>query len=123
MQSSSQKYLSILVSQRLGFFRVLNDRVYKHISGRLAAPVEPPTHAFVNPPEPQSSTFQSESSSSAQIPTNQMIMDELFSLRGYISTRMDVLDAHNQQVQIELQCLAYKINMMDLDEESSEPES
>ncbi|KAF1868065.1 hypothetical protein Lal_00034006 [Lupinus albus] len=60
------------------------------------------------------STFQYESSSSALIPSNQMIMDELFSLRGYISNRMDALDAQNQQVQIEHQRLSYKINMMDL---------
>ncbi|KAF1862658.1 hypothetical protein Lal_00013419 [Lupinus albus] len=30
-----------------------------------------------------------------------MIMDDLFSLRGYISNRMDALDAQNLQVQIE----------------------
>ncbi|KAF1858829.1 hypothetical protein Lal_00027080 [Lupinus albus] len=36
---------------------------------------------------------------------------------------MDALDAQNQQVQIELQRLSYKINMMDLDEDSSEPKS
>ncbi|KAF1870711.1 hypothetical protein Lal_00026374 [Lupinus albus] len=35
---------------------------------------------------------------------------------------MDALDAQNQQVQIELQRLYYKINMMDSDEESYEPE-
>ncbi|KAF1891468.1 hypothetical protein Lal_00039598 [Lupinus albus] len=57
------------------------------------------------------------------IPTNQMIMDELFSLRGYISTRMDSLDSQNQQVQIELQRLSYITNMVDLYEDSSEPES
>ncbi|KAF1888988.1 hypothetical protein Lal_00039643 [Lupinus albus] len=58
-----------------------------------------------------------------KIPSNQMIMDELFSLQGYISTRMDALDAQNQQDQNELQRLSYKINMMDLDEDMSEPES
>ncbi|KAF1867992.1 hypothetical protein Lal_00042386 [Lupinus albus] len=52
-----------------------------------------------------------------------MIMDELFSLRGYISNQMDAFDAQNQQVQLELQRFSYKINMMDLDEDSSEPES
>ncbi|KAF1888179.1 hypothetical protein Lal_00008092 [Lupinus albus] len=42
---------------------------------------------------------------------------------GYISNWMDALGAQNQQIQIELQRLSQKINMMDLDEESSEPES
>ncbi|KAF1893033.1 hypothetical protein Lal_00024153 [Lupinus albus] len=115
--------IDVDVIHRMGFFRDLNDRVYKHRSDRPATPIDPPASAFVNPPAPHPSTFQSESSSSAQIPSNQMIMDELFSLRGYISTRMDSFDAQNQQVQIDLQRLAYKINMMDLDEDSSEPES
>ncbi|KAF1894335.1 hypothetical protein Lal_00027183 [Lupinus albus] len=117
----SKIYVDVI--HKMGFFRDLNDRVYNHRSDRRAAPVEPPAQAFVNPPAPQPSTFQSESSSSAQIRSNQMIMDELFSLSGYISTRMDALDAQNHQVQIELQRLAYKINMMDLDEDSSEHES
>ncbi|KAF1879858.1 hypothetical protein Lal_00014158 [Lupinus albus] len=46
-----------------------------------------------------------------------------FTLPGYTSNRIDALDAQNQQVQIELQRLSYKINLMDLDEESFEPES
>ncbi|KAF1877039.1 hypothetical protein Lal_00033592 [Lupinus albus] len=58
---------------KMGFFRDLNDRVCKHKSDRPAAPIEPPAQAFVNPPATQPSTFQSESSLSAQIPTNQMI--------------------------------------------------
>ncbi|KAF1896063.1 hypothetical protein Lal_00042325 [Lupinus albus] len=98
--------IDVDVIHKMGFFRDLNDRVYKHRSDRPDAPVDPPANAFFNPPAPQPSTFQFESSSYAQIPSNQMIMDKLFSLRGYISTRMDALDDHNQQVQIELQPLA-----------------
>ncbi|KAF1888632.1 hypothetical protein Lal_00011406 [Lupinus albus] len=115
--------IDVDVIHNMSFFQDLTDRVYKHRSDKLAVPINLTANLFVNPPAPQPSTFQSESSSFAQIPSNQMIMDELFSLRGYISNRMDALDAQNQQVQIDLQRLSYKINMMDLDEESSEPES
>ncbi|KAF1884291.1 hypothetical protein Lal_00042943 [Lupinus albus] len=51
---------------------------------------------FADLPTPRPSTFHDESSSSSSMPTNQMIMDELFSLRGYIAKRMDALDAKNQ---------------------------
>ncbi|KAF1896077.1 hypothetical protein Lal_00042339 [Lupinus albus] len=50
----------------------------------------------------------------SKIPSNQVILDELFFLRGYISNQMDAIDAQNQQVQLELQRPSYKINMMDL---------
>ncbi|KAF1881826.1 hypothetical protein Lal_00042535 [Lupinus albus] len=56
------------------------------------------------------------------MPSNQMIMDELFSLRCYITTRMDAHDAANQQVQMELQCLSNQMDYMDLFDESTEPE-
>ncbi|KAF1879868.1 hypothetical protein Lal_00014168 [Lupinus albus] len=75
------------------FFRDLTARVYKHRSVRLAVPVDPPANVFLNSPAPRPSTFQSESSSFAQITSNQMIKDELFSIRGNISIRMDALDA------------------------------
>ncbi|KAF1866107.1 hypothetical protein Lal_00043060 [Lupinus albus] len=52
-----------------------------------------------------------------------MIMDELVSLRGYITTRMDALDTHNQQIQYELHRLSSRLNSMDVDEDSSELES
>ncbi|KAF1891437.1 hypothetical protein Lal_00017073 [Lupinus albus] len=58
--------INVDVIHEMGYFRDLNDRVYKPISDRPAAPVETPAQAFVNPPAPQPSTFQSESSSSAQ---------------------------------------------------------
>ncbi|KAF1888978.1 hypothetical protein Lal_00039577 [Lupinus albus] len=85
--------IDVNVIHKMGFFRDLTDRVYKHRSDRPTALVNPSANVFVNPPAPQPSTFQLESSSSAQIPLNYMIMDELFSLRGYISNRMDALDA------------------------------
>ncbi|KAF1858945.1 hypothetical protein Lal_00000765 [Lupinus albus] len=48
------------------------------------------------PNQPTAETNQPEShaqsSSSAAMLTNQMIMDELVSLRGYITTRMDAFD-------------------------------
>ncbi|KAF1864747.1 hypothetical protein Lal_00039916 [Lupinus albus] len=96
----------------MGFFRDLTDKIYKHRSGKL---VDPTTNVYVNPHAQQPSDFHTESSSSACMPSNQIIMDEICSLRGYISNRMDARDAQNQQVQIELQRLSYKINMMDLD--------
>ncbi|KAF1864778.1 hypothetical protein Lal_00039952 [Lupinus albus] len=49
-------------------------------------------------------------------------MDELSSLRGYITNQMDALDAQNQQIQYELHRLSSRVNSMDIDEDSSEPE-
>ncbi|KAF1879765.1 hypothetical protein Lal_00039709 [Lupinus albus] len=45
------------------------------------------------------------------MPTNQMIMDELVSLRGYITTRMDAFDTQSQQIHYE--------HHMDVDEDST----
>ncbi|KAF1862605.1 hypothetical protein Lal_00014145 [Lupinus albus] len=115
--------IDVDVIHKIGFFRDLTDKVYKYRSDKSVAPVDPTANVSVNPTAQQPYDFHTESSSSAQMPSNQMITDELFSLRGYISNRMDVLDAQNQQVQIKLQRLSYKINMMDFDEESSELES
>ncbi|KAF1894676.1 hypothetical protein Lal_00027054 [Lupinus albus] len=64
-----------------------------------------------------------QSSSSAAMPTNQMIMDELFSLQGYITTRMDAFDTQSHQIHYELHRLSSRLNNMDIDEDSSEPES
>ncbi|KAF1866039.1 hypothetical protein Lal_00013475 [Lupinus albus] len=47
-------------------------------------------------------------------------MDELFSLRGYITNRMDALDAQNQQIQYELHRLSSKLSSMNVDEDSYE---
>ncbi|KAF1894573.1 hypothetical protein Lal_00031393 [Lupinus albus] len=73
------------------------------------ADIEPESHAS--------------SSSSAAMPTNQMIMDELVSLRGYITTRMDAFDTQSQQIHYELHRLSSRLSNMDVDEDSSEPES
>ncbi|KAF1883561.1 hypothetical protein Lal_00037527 [Lupinus albus] len=70
--------------------------------------------------EPES---HAQSSSSTAMPTNQMIMDELVSLRGYITTRMDAFDTQSQQIHYELHCLSSRLSNMDVDEDSFEPES
>ncbi|KAF1885834.1 hypothetical protein Lal_00042708 [Lupinus albus] len=90
------------VIHKMGFCRNLTDQVYKHRSDKHTAPVDLTANVSLNPLAQQSYAFHTESSSYAQMSSNQMIMDELFSLRGYISSRMDALDAQNQQVQIEL---------------------
>ncbi|KAF1881650.1 hypothetical protein Lal_00039868 [Lupinus albus] len=78
-------------------------------------------------PEPTAEPHQPESlaqsSSSAAMPTNQMIMDELVSLRGYITTRMDVFDTQSQQIHYELHRLSSRLSNMDVDEDSYELES
>ncbi|KAF1863201.1 hypothetical protein Lal_00042505 [Lupinus albus] len=66
---------------------------------------------------------RSPSSQSAAMPSNQMIMNELFSLRGYITNRMDVFHTQNQQIQYELHHLSSRLNSMDVDEDSSEPKT
>ncbi|KAF1883647.1 hypothetical protein Lal_00012563 [Lupinus albus] len=83
--NARDRKIDVDVIHKMGFFRDLSNRVYNHRSDISTTPVDPSANVFVNPPAPQPSTFQFESSSSAQIPSNQMIMDELFSLRGYIS--------------------------------------
>ncbi|KAF1885963.1 hypothetical protein Lal_00049392 [Lupinus albus] len=55
------------------------------------------------------------------MPTNQMIMDDLVSLRGYITTRMDDFDTQSQQIHYELHRLSSRLSNMDVDEDSSEP--
>ncbi|KAF1863149.1 hypothetical protein Lal_00043817 [Lupinus albus] len=53
----------------------------------------------------------------------EMIMDELVSLRGYITTRMDAIDTQKQEIHYELHRLSSRLNNMDIDEDSFEPES
>ncbi|KAF1889132.1 hypothetical protein Lal_00015466 [Lupinus albus] len=96
--------IDVDVIHKMGFFRDLTDIIYKHQSDKPVAPVDPTTNVSINPPTQQPSDFHTESSSSAYMPSNQMIMD-------------------NQLLQLELQRLSYKINRMNLDEDSSEPES
>ncbi|KAF1872160.1 hypothetical protein Lal_00033814 [Lupinus albus] len=62
-------------------------RTYKHRTDRQTALTDKPEPTAPNQPE-----SHAPSSSSAAMPTNQMIMDELVSLRGYITTRMDAFD-------------------------------
>ncbi|KAF1879994.1 hypothetical protein Lal_00022121 [Lupinus albus] len=63
-------------------------RTYKHRTDHQPAPTnEPEPTATPNQPE-----SHAQSSASAAMPTNQMIMDELVSLRGYITTSDCVID-------------------------------
>ncbi|KAF1872226.1 hypothetical protein Lal_00038012 [Lupinus albus] len=79
------------VVHKMGFIIDLIDRrTYRLRTDRPIAPTAQPKPTIPNPPE-----FQAPSSSSAAMPS--LIMDELISLRGYITTRMDALDTQNQQ--------------------------
>ncbi|KAF1862507.1 hypothetical protein Lal_00024464 [Lupinus albus] len=49
-------------------------------------------------------------------------MDELVSLRGYITTRMDAFDTQSQQIHYELHRLSSRLSNVDVDEDSSEPD-
>ncbi|KAF1869439.1 hypothetical protein Lal_00022907 [Lupinus albus] len=94
-------------------------RTYKHRTDRqpdLTDELEPTT-------EPNQPESHAPSSSYAAMPTNQMIMDELISLRGYITKRMDDFDTQSQQIHYELHRLSSRLSNMDVDEDSSEPES
>ncbi|KAF1879723.1 hypothetical protein Lal_00039779 [Lupinus albus] len=88
-----------------------------HRTDRPTAPTAQPEPTIPNPPE-----FHDQSSSPAAMPSNQMIIDELVSLGGYITNWMDALDTQNQQIQYELHHLSSRLNNMDVDEDSSEPE-
>ncbi|KAF1879846.1 hypothetical protein Lal_00037349 [Lupinus albus] len=93
-------------------------RTYKHRTDRQLAPTdEPEPTAAPNQPE-----SHAQSSASAAMPTNQMIMDELVSLRGYITTRMDTFNTQSQQIHYELHRLSSRLSNMDVDEDSSEPD-
>ncbi|KAF1881808.1 hypothetical protein Lal_00042517 [Lupinus albus] len=82
--------IDVEVVHKMGFSIDLHDhRTYKHRTNRPTAPT-------ANQPEPANPNpfeFHAQSSSYDAMPSNQMIMDELFSHRGYISNRMDALDA------------------------------
>ncbi|KAF1891551.1 hypothetical protein Lal_00015148 [Lupinus albus] len=93
-------------------------RTYKH---RTYHPTT--STAQLEPANPNPSEFHAQFSSSDAMPSNQIIMDELFSLRGYITNWMDALDAQNQQIQYELHCLSSQLSSMDVDEDNSKPES
>ncbi|KAF1896062.1 hypothetical protein Lal_00042355 [Lupinus albus] len=68
----------------------LNLRKIKHRTDRQPAHTDEPEPTA----EPNQLEYHAQSSSSAVMPTNQMIMDELVSLRGYITARMGAFDTH-----------------------------
>ncbi|KAF1891363.1 hypothetical protein Lal_00016995 [Lupinus albus] len=112
--------VDIEVVHKMGFvIDPVTRRTYKHRTDRQPAPTdEPEPTAAPNQPE-----SHAQSSSSTAMPTNQMIMDELVSLRGYITTRMDAFDTQSHQIHYELHRLSSRLSNMDVDEDSSEPES
>ncbi|KAF1886010.1 hypothetical protein Lal_00021289 [Lupinus albus] len=111
--------VDVEVVHKMGFvIDLVTHRTYKHRTDRQTAPTDEPELTAPNQPE-----SHAPSSSSAAMPSNQMIMDELVSLRGSITTRMDALDTQNQKIHYELHRLSSKLSNMDVDEDSSEPES
>ncbi|KAF1889019.1 hypothetical protein Lal_00042988 [Lupinus albus] len=117
--SLRESKIDVEVVHKMGFsLDPVTHRTYRHRTDRPTAPSAQPDPTIPNPPE-----FQAPSSSSAVMPSNQMIMDELVSLRGYITTWMDALDTQNQEIHYELLRLSSRLNSMDVDEDSSEPES
>ncbi|KAF1892841.1 hypothetical protein Lal_00035485 [Lupinus albus] len=90
---------------------------------KMGFTLDPVTRRTYKPTIPDQLEVQPPSSSSAAMPSNQMIIDELVYFRGYINTRMDAIDTQNQQIHYELHRLASRLNSMDIDEDSSEPES
>ncbi|KAF1879821.1 hypothetical protein Lal_00037324 [Lupinus albus] len=112
--------VDIEVVHKMGFvIDPVTHRTYKHRTDRQPAPTDEPEPTTA-PNQPES---HAQSSSSATMPTNQMIMDELVSLRGYITTRMDAFDTQSHQIHYELHRLSSRLSNMDVDEDSSEPES
>ncbi|KAF1888209.1 hypothetical protein Lal_00030092 [Lupinus albus] len=111
--------VDIEVVHKMGFvIDPVTRRTYKHRTDRQPAPTnEPEPTAEPNHPE-----SHAQSSSSAAMPTNQMIMDELVSLRGYITTRMDAFDTQSHQIQYELHRLSSRLSNIEVDEDSSEPD-
>ncbi|KAF1894397.1 hypothetical protein Lal_00027094 [Lupinus albus] len=93
-------------------------RTYKHRTDRQPAPTDE-----LEPTTPNQPESHAPSSLSTAMPTNQMIMDELASLRGYITTRMDAFDTQIQQINYELHRLSSMLSNIDVKEDSSEPKS
>ncbi|KAF1866348.1 hypothetical protein Lal_00024357 [Lupinus albus] len=84
-------------------------RTYKHRTDRQPSPTDE-LEPTAEPNQPESNA---QSSSSAAMPTNQMIMDEFVSLRGYITTRMDAFHTQSQQIHYELYRLSTRLSNMD----------
>ncbi|KAF1884318.1 hypothetical protein Lal_00033491 [Lupinus albus] len=84
--------IDVEVCHKMGFsIDPIDHHTYRHRTDRPTAPTAQPEPTIPNPPE-----FHAPFSSSVAMPSNQMIMDELVSLRGYITTWMDARDTHNQ---------------------------
>ncbi|KAF1865940.1 hypothetical protein Lal_00041721 [Lupinus albus] len=112
--------VDIEVVYKMGFvIDLVTRRTYKHRTDRQPTPNDE-TEPTAAPNQPKS---HAQSSAFAAMPTNQMIMDELVSLRGYITTRMDAFDTQSHQIHYELHRLSSRLSNMDVDEDSSEPES
>ncbi|KAF1896066.1 hypothetical protein Lal_00042328 [Lupinus albus] len=108
--------VDVEIVQKMGFvIDLVTRRTYKDVE---IAPTDELEPTALNQPE-----SHAPSSSFAAMRTNQMIMDVLVSLRGYITTRMDAFDTHSQQIHYELNRLSSRLSNMDVDEDSSEPES
>ncbi|OIW00889.1 hypothetical protein TanjilG_20890 [Lupinus angustifolius] len=118
-----ESQIDVEVIHKMGFTQHPRTRTYKHRTNKPTAAANPSEPEPPNPPEPQPSEFHAQSSSSAAMPTNQMIMDELFSLQGYITNQMDALDSQHQQIQYELHCLSSRMDSMDINEDNLESDS
>ncbi|XP_019450705.1 PREDICTED: protein NRT1/ PTR FAMILY 4.2-like [Lupinus angustifolius] len=93
--------IDVDVIHKMGFFWDTNDMIYKHRGDHQATNPENPS---ANPPSHPA--FCVESSSYDSTPTSQMFMDELYSLKGYITTRMDAFETANLHVKEELKCIS-----------------
>ncbi|KAF1892935.1 hypothetical protein Lal_00035519 [Lupinus albus] len=112
--------VDIEVVHKMGFIIYpVTRRTYKNRTDRQPTPTDEP-EPTAEPTQPES---HAQSSSSTAMPTNQMIMDELVSLQGYNTTRMDAFDTQSQQIHYELHRLSSRLSNMDVDEDSFEPES
>ncbi|KAF1898592.1 hypothetical protein Lal_00023595 [Lupinus albus] len=84
----SESKVDVEVVHKMGFFiDPVTRRTYKYRTDRQTTATDEPEPIAPNPP-----ASHVPSSSSATMPSNQMIMDELVSLRGFITTRMDAFD-------------------------------
>ncbi|KAF1869504.1 hypothetical protein Lal_00038427 [Lupinus albus] len=103
--------IHIEVVHKMGFsLDPVTHRTYRHCTNRPTAPTEQPEPTILDQPE-----VQAPCSSSATMASNHMIMDELVSLRGYITTRVDAIHYEHHH-------LSSRLNSMDIDEDSSELE-
>ncbi|KAF1894410.1 hypothetical protein Lal_00027107 [Lupinus albus] len=103
--------VDIEVVHKMGFIiDLVTRRTYKRRTDRQPAPTDEP-EPTVTPNQPES---HAQSSPSVAMPTNKMIIDELVSLRGYITTRMDAFDTQSQQIHYELHCISSRLSNMDV---------